>query len=195
MLKISFHLKPDQHLFVISGPSGVGKDTVIEGLKKVKLRFEWVITTTTRSMRKGEKDGKPYYFVNRKRFQKLIAEGKMIEFANVYGNYYGTTWEALESAFQKSKLVILKNDPQGARTIKAKLPQVVIIFIIPSNLETIEKRLRKRGTDSEVTIQKRIAAVKRDLADLSFADYEVVNPEGKPELASQEVFEIIQNVL
>jgi guanylate kinase len=192
-MKNQFSLKPNQKLFVISGPSGVGKDTVIEGLRKFNLQFSWVITTTSRKLRKGECEEKPYHFVSPQKFQQMIKVGELIEHAGVYGNNYGTSYAALEEAFQKSDLVILKNDPQGAKTVKREIPQAVVIFILPPSLETIEKRLRHRGTDSEKVIQQRVAATKQDLADLAFVDYQVVNPEGHPEKAAAEVAEIIKN--
>ncbi len=190
-----FQLKPNQKLFVISGPSGVGKDTVIEGLKKIGLNFGWVITTTTRAMRKGETEGRPYHFVSKKQFQQMVKENVMVEFAKVYGNYYGTSKAALEEAFRNNKLVILKNDPQGARSIKKKIPQAIVIFILPPSLATVEKRLCHRGTDPEKVIQQRLAAIEKDLTNLDFVDYRVINEEGKPELASREIFKIIQSVI
>ena len=188
-----FQLKPNQKLFVISGPSGVGKDTVIEGLKKFNLKFSWVVTTTTRAMRKGETEGKPYHFLNKVKFQELIDSNEMIEYAEVYGNYYGTSIAALKDAFQNNATVVLKNDPQGARAIKKEIPEAIVIFILPPSLAVIEKRLRHRGTDSEEVIQERIAAIRSDLKVLDFVDYKVINPEGHPEIASEKVYQIIKN--
>ncbi|MFC1651940.1 guanylate kinase [Patescibacteria group bacterium] len=191
MINQKLKLKPDQKLFVISGPSGVGKDTVIEGLKKF-LDFNWVISTTDRKIRKGEKEGKPYYFVSPSKLNEMIKNNQFIEYDHMYNFRAGTTFAAIENAFQDSQVVIWKGYPQSLGKIKEIVPEATLIAILPPIFSALEKRLRKRGADSEESIQERIAVAKEDLKALEIADYKVINPEGKPELASKEIFEIIQ---
>lgn len=178
-------------LFVISGLSGAGKDSVIDGLKKIGLDFNWVITTTTRPMRPGESEGHPYHFVSKEEFEEMIKNNELIEWTVVYDNYYGSQKKDIEKLLQADKPVILKIDYQGARTIKNKFPEAKVIFIIPPSIEILEKRLRTRGQDSEEVIKRRLAEAGKELATLDQWDYVIKNEEGKLEETVKQVKEII----
>ncbi|MFA6146182.1 MAG: guanylate kinase [Patescibacteria group bacterium] len=178
-------------LFVISGLSGAGKDSVIEGLKKENLDFNWVITTTTRPMRSGESEGNPYHFVSKEEFEQMIKNDELIEHALVYGNYYGPQKKDVEQLLQLDKAILFKIDCQGAKTIKGKFPEAKVIFIVPPSIEVLEKRLRSRGQDSEEVIQERLAETKKELATLDNWDYVITNEEGKLEETVEKVKKII----
>ncbi len=185
-------LKPNQKLFIISGPSGVGKDTVIEGLKKFDLDFGWVITTTDRPIRKGEIQGKPYYHIPSEEFARKLREGEFIEYEYIHNFRYGTTFKALEDLLKQFQIVIWKGCPQSLENLQKIAPEAILIAILPPSFAFIEKRLRKRGSDSKVSIQERIILAKKEIEFLQPVKYKVINLENKPELASREIFEIIQ---
>jgi len=178
-------------LFVISGLSGAGKDSVIEGLKNENLDFNWVITTTTRSMRSGESEGRPYHFVSDEKFKQMIKNDELVEFAPVYDYYYGSQKKDVEELLNSNKTVIFKIDCQGAKTIKAKFTKAKVIFIIPPSIEILEKRLRARDTDSEEVIQRRLVEAKTELATLDDWDYVITNEEGKLKETVEKVKKII----
>lgn len=179
-------------LFILSGPSGVGKDTVLGGLKKENFDFDWVVTTTTRLMRDGESEGKPYHFVSREDFEKMTRNGELLEWADVYGNYYGSQTKDVESLLKTSKKpIIFKTDYQGARTIKQKFPEAQVIFLAPPSLEVLERWLRDRAQDSEETIQKRLAEAKKEMGTLDEWDHIVVSQDGMTVEAVNRVKEII----
>lgn len=180
-------------LIVISGPTGSGQDSVIEGLSDRGLKFAWVITTTTRKMRKGESEGHPYYFIKKEEFEKLIKEDKLLEWTKVYNNqYYGCTREEIENKLKKNDLVILKIDPVGATKIKKKLPEAFLIFIAVSSIEILKKRLIKRGQDSMETIEKRLKEVGEKIKLQKYFDEIVVNKEGKLSETVERVRKIIE---
>src|SRR6056297_4332674 len=128
-------------LFVISGLSGAGKDSIIDGLKKSGLDYEKIVTTTTRAKRKAEVDGKDYWFVNEEKFKDMIEDNDFLEWAKVYGNYYGNSRKDVKEALKSDKPVILRIDCQGAKTIKEAIPNAIVSFITVSDLDIIEKRL------------------------------------------------------
>lgn len=179
-------------LFVVTGPSGAGKDSVINAVKESGLAFGQVVTTSTRPMRFTESEGQPYYFIAPEQFQQAVAAGNMIEWAEVYGNLYGCTKTEVEHKLGEHPLVIVKVDPQGARAYKKIIPEAVTIFIMPPSYEYLEKRLINRETDSAEVIKQRLNTAQRELEHLLDWDYLVVNEEGKLAEAAQEVKEIIQ---
>lgn len=178
-------------LFVVTGPSGAGKDSVINTVKDHGLDFGQVITTSTRPMRSTEQQGDPYYFVDTETFRKHIAADEMIEWAEVYGNLYGCTKKEVQQKLANHQVVIVKVDPQGARSYKAMVPEAVTIFIMPPSYEYLEKRLINRETDSREVIQQRLDTAQRELENLLDWDYLVVNEEGKLEEAAEEVLAIV----
>ncbi|MFA5995153.1 MAG: guanylate kinase [Patescibacteria group bacterium] len=178
-------------LFVVTGPSGAGKDSVINQVKTDGLVFAQVITTTTRSKRVIESAGKPYYFIDKAEFEDLVAKQQLIEWAEVYGNLYGCTKAEVEQKLASNNVVIVKVDPQGARAYKKMVPGAVTIFIMPPSYEYLEKRLVNRETDSSDVIKQRLQTAQRELEHLLDWDYLVVNEEGKLAEAAEEVKKIV----
>lgn len=179
-------------LFVITGPSGAGKDSVIYKAKDLGLLFGQVVTTSTREIRHGESEGHPYYFISVDEFKKKIEQKEMVEWARVYGNYYGSSQAEVVNKLTEYQVVVVKVDPQGARTFKKMRPDCKTIFIMPPSYEYLEKRLINRETDSKEVIKQRLDTAKRELENLLDWDYLVVNEEGKLKEAAQEVKEIIE---
>ncbi len=190
---IKFKLKKTI-FFIISGPSGAGEDSVIEGLAK-KIKFERVITTVTRPKRRGEREGHPYHFVSIPRFKQMIKNKEFFEWAKVYGDYRGATKKEIERLIKKKTLVLWKVDYQGVKAIKKKMPEVLAIFIYPPSLKALEKRLIRRGQDSLEVIKKRLFFTKKWLKEGKYYDYIVVNKENKLDETIEKVFRILVNHL
>lgn len=170
--------KKQNKIFIISGPSGAGEDSVIEELQK-KLNFSRIVTTVTRKPRAGEKQGKPYYFISINEFKKLIKNNELIEWAIVYGDYRGCPKKEIERLLKKNKPIFWKVDWQGVKIIKKLLPDAVSIFIAPPSYKILEKRLIKRGKDSMERIKYREKETKEWLKHKNIYDYIVINEEGK----------------
>lgn len=179
-------------LAVVTGPSGAGKDSVIEKVRELDFPFEMITTTTTRPMRPGEAEGKPYYFLPREQFEEKISNGEMVEYAEVYGNLYGSTKEEVERVRKQSPVVIIRVDPQGARTFKEMIPDAITIFIEPPSFDFLEKRLVNRNSDSAEVIAERLRVAKIELQNIDQWDHVVMNDEGKLEDAAKEVIDIIE---
>lgn len=161
--------------FIISGPSGVGKSTVLRELFKDRDDLYFSISATTREPREGEVDGVHYHFIDLKRFQELIEENALLEYAEYVGNFYGTPKKFVDKAMNDGKDVILDIEVQGALQVSAKRPETVRIFIAPPSWEELERRLVSRGTDSEEKIQKRLVRAKAELQTADVYDYFVIN--------------------
>ena len=161
--------------FIISGPSGVGKSTVLRELFKDRDDLYFSISATTREPREGEVDGVHYHFIDLKRFQELIEEDALLEYAEYVGNFYGTPKKFVDKAMNDGKDVILDIEVQGALQVSAKRPETVRIFIAPPSWEELERRLVSRGTDSEEKIQKRLVRAKAELQTADVYDYFVIN--------------------
>jgi len=168
-------MKTRGNLIVISGPSGSGKGTVCQGLCRAMSGLHISISATTRKPRSGEKDGINYYFLSREQFEKMIAGGQLLEWADVYGYYYGTPGEPVIEALNAGKDVILEIDVQGALQVKSKFPGCVLIFLIPPTRAELEKRLRNRGTDSAEEIERRLRWAEKEINEVSKYDYLVIN--------------------
>jgi guanylate kinase len=176
-------------IIVISGPSGVGKGTVVSKLLKMDKRFVRSITCTTRKPRKNEVDGRDYYFLTPEEFFKRVKEKRLAEFAFVHGNYYGTPKENLEKALKDKEDVILQIDVQGAKKIKNNYPDALLIFLLPPSMEVLEKRLSRRGTETEEEKENRLKRAKEEIAERVFYDYIVVNDDLKATV--KEIYNII----
>jgi len=181
-------------IFIISGPSGAGEDSIIKKLKK-KIPFVRAVTTITRKKRRGEKEGSPYYFTDIENFKKRIAKNEFIEWAQVYGDYRGLTKRELVRLKKQKKPIVIKVDWQGVLTIKKLYPHAVSIGIMPESYDVLENRIIKRGKDSRHTIKKRAAQTKMWLKKQGVYDYIVINREGKLNTAVGEVEKIVrQNI-
>ena len=164
-------------LIVLSGPSGAGKGTLCRELLRQVPELVYSVSATSRSPRPGEIDGVHYFFRTREEFEKMLAQGELLEWANFCGNYYGTPRFAVEQALRAGKDVILEIEIQGALQVKERFPQGVFIFIVPPSLDVLSERIHKRGTESEEVIQKRLATAIQELEYVSEYDYVVVNDE------------------
>jgi guanylate kinase len=173
-------------LFVISGPSGTGKGTVMKHLLETGEYF-YSVSATTRAPRPEDKEGVTYYFVTREQFEEKIAAGEMLEYAEYSGNYYGTPKSAVESALEAGKNVILEIETKGALQVREKMPEAVLIFILPPDIKTLRARLEGRGTESAEVIDLRMSQVKREIALFPEYDYAVVNENGKAKEAAEEI--------
>ena len=162
-------------VYIISGPSGSGKDTLLGVLFKKCPELEFSISSITRDMREGEKEGEKYNFISRECFEKMIAEDELLEY-NVYvGNYYGTPKKPVLEAVNSGKDIFIEVDVNGAAKIREKLPEAVSIFIMPPSFEELKKRLSGRGTESEEVIEKRMNSALSEIKRAEEYDYIVVN--------------------
>ena len=178
------------NLFIISAPSGAGKSTLINALLKQHADMQLSVSHTTRSPRPGETNGVQYHFTDVPAFKQLIEQDQFIEWAEVFGNYYGTSKAALADKLAQGIDVFLDIDWQGARQIKQQLPFVTSIFILPPSVEALEQRLNQRGQDSGEVIAGRMAKAQDEISHADEYDYWVVNDD--LELALQQFSGIIQ---
>lgn len=162
-------------LVVLSGPSGAGKGTVLKYLLERNRNIRLSVSATTRDPRPGETDGKEYFFLPREKFQQMARNGEMLESAEYCGNFYGTPAAPVDGWMAGGSDVILEIEVQGGAQIKKKRPDAVSIFILPPSLQVLEHRLRKRGTEDEKTVQKRLAAARGEIPQAKNYDYVVVN--------------------
>jgi len=178
-------------LIVLSGLSGAGKDVVLNRLRKSSYPLEFILTVTTRVRRPNERDGLHYRFISRDKFQELIDRHELLEWANVYGNWYGVPKEPVKQALDKGKDVIVKVDVQGVATIKKILPQAVFIFLTPPSMEELVLRLKQRRTESPSDLDLRIKTAEEELKRLPLFDYIVVNRQGEIDRAAADIEAII----
>ena len=181
-------IKKQGVLLVISGPSGAGKGTICNLLRE-KIELGYSISITTRAPRKGEVDGVNYFFKTVDEAKEMIAKGELLEYAEVFGNYYGTPRKFVLDQLAEGKNVLLEIDIQGALQIKERYPEAVLVFIVPPSLEELERRLRGRGTDAEEVILKRLAGATHELRFAKEYKYLVVNDTA--ELAMEKVRAIV----
>ena len=165
-------------LFVLSAPSGTGKDTVIRALKQKGMNFYVVPSVTTRSPRPGESEGNPYHFVDQETFERMASQGELLEYANVHGNWYGQPRKLIRENLAAGRDVLLKIDVKGAATIRKKVPDAIFIFLIPGSLEELTQRLTDRQTETEEELQRRLADARKELAEQHWYDYLVTNRDG-----------------
>jgi guanylate kinase len=178
-------------LIVFSGPSGVGKDAVLDRLKELNYPAFFVTTLTTRPRRATEEDGREYRFVPREEFLEMIETGRLLEWAEVYGNLYGVPRDPVSRALKQGQDVIIKVDIQGAATIKKLVPQAITIFLIPPSMEELIKRLTGRSTESQSELDLRLKTAEEEMACLPQFDYAVINHAGKIDQAVSKIDSII----
>jgi guanylate kinase len=162
-------------LIVLTGPSGVGKGTLLRALLKRHPEIYYSVSATTRPPRPGEIDGKDYYFTNRSQFEKLVANGEFLEWAEFAGNYYGTPREAVLRQICSGKSVVLEIELEGARQIHKSFPSVKSIFILPPNLAELEQRIRGRGQDPEDAIARRLRRAEEEIQAANEFEVQIVN--------------------
>ncbi len=163
-------------ILVLSGPSGAGKSTIIRAASDRIGEYYFSISTTTRQPREGEVHGREYFFVSREAFEEDIKAGNFLEYAEVHGNYYGTSLKPVREALEAGKLVIFDIDIQGHRLVRAKMSDITTsAFITPPTLKELEKRLRERCTDSEEVIMKRIENAKEEILAVGEYDFTIIN--------------------
>ncbi len=178
-------------LMVLSGPSGAGKDAVLHKLKMVHFPIAHITTMTTRTKRPKEKDAIDYNFVTREQFQKLIDNNELLEWANVYGNFYGVPKQAVRDALAEGKDTIIKIDVQGAATIKKIVPQAIFVFLAPLTMQELIDRLTMRNTESGESLKLRIETVKEEMTRVEMFDYIAVNEHGQIDRVVDEIRSIL----
>lgn len=178
-------------LIVLSGPSGVGKGTVRKALfEETDIDFQYSISMTTRNPREGEMNGEDYFFVTREEFEKNIAEGNMLEYAEYVGNYYGTPKTFIDDTLASGRDVFLEIEVQGALQVKEKMPEGAYIFLTPPDLDALKERLVERGTEDMDVINKRVNTAASEIRMMANYDYAVVNDE--VENAVQRIKDIVK---
>jgi guanylate kinase len=166
-------------LYIISAPSGSGKTTLVNELRQYVSNLEFSVSFTTRSPRGSEQDGREYHFITRGEFETMIGRGEFLEYAQVFGNYYGTSRAVLEQAKQRGNDLLLDIDVQGERQVKERIPDAVSIFVLPPSRTELESRLRKRSQSenvrSEETIRRRLDTARREIEKYPNYDYILIN--------------------
>ena len=181
-------------ILLLSGPSGCGKSSLLKELYKVITNYYFSISTTTREPRDGEKDGIDYFFVTKEEFIKDIDDDNFLEWAEVHGNYYGTSLKPINKALNESKLVIFDIDVQGFEQVMKKLKNITTtVFITTPSIKELEKRLYSRDTDDKDTIEKRIINAKKEIEYIDKYDYFIVNDDFN--IASNQLISVAQSAL
>lgn len=189
--QIIYDQPPSPLLIVLSGPSGVGKDAVLTKMRVLGYSLKYITTVTTRRRRAEERNNVDYHFVSTERFQEMIANNELLEWANVYDNWYGVPKEPVKRALDRGQDTIIKIDTQGAATIKKILPQAVFIFLMPSSMEELTTRLKRRHTESSFDLALRVKTAEEEIKQLPLFDYVVINRQGKVALAVSDIASII----
>ena len=169
------YLRRSPNVFVLSGPSGVGKDAILNKLRLNGAPLHFTVTATTRQIRENEKDGVDYIFLSKQTFEEMLSRGEFLEHAEVYGNFYGVPKQQIREALQMGKDVVAKIDVQGAATIKRLAPQVVMVFVVPPSMHELERRLRWRLTESEQSLNLRLETARAEMDHLPAFDYVIIN--------------------
>ena len=190
--KLPSKLTKQPLLVVLSGPSGAGKDAVIAKLKDCGFPIERIVTVTTRPRRVSESNGVDYHFVSPPEFQKMIRGKKLLEWANVYGNWYGVPQEAVKRALERGQDVMVRADVQGAATIKKIMPQAILIFLMPASMEELNARLKERHTESSLDLAVRTRIAEEEIKKLPLFDYIVFNRQGEIDSAISDIKAILR---
>ena len=175
------HSPADAHtplLIVLSGPSGVGKDTVLARMRELGSPYHFTVTATTRPRREGERDGVDYIFIPERRFLTMKDAGELLEWANVYGNYYGVPRSQVTGALREGKDVVMKIDVQGAATIRKNVPEALFIFLAPPSMDELARRLGERMTESPESLRRRLETARSEMGEAAHFDHVVPNHSG-----------------
>src|SRR6187402_1761774 len=184
--------RPAQPLLVVlSGPSGVGKDSILMRMRDIGFPFHFVVTATSRAQRPGERDGYDYHFVSKERFEEMISRGELLEWAEVYGHYKGIPKREVGQALQSGRDVILRIDVQGAATIKRLAPEAVFIFLAPGGFDELRNRLQWRRTESPDQMEQRLEMARHEMQAVVDFDYVVINREDRLDDAVGQIRAII----
>ena len=181
----------DPLLIVISGPSGVGKDSALHGMKLLQRPWRYITTATTRPKRPGERHDVDYIFMSTEEFRTLMMKDGFLECAEVYGTWYGVPRAQADEAMASGKDVIVKTDIQGARTLRSKIPDALLIFLAPPTMEELKHRLLERKSETEEALRRRIETAKTEMKCQDEFDYVVVNHNGRVDEAVEEIDRII----
>ncbi len=179
-------------LIIMSGPSGVGKSTIVHKVMEQYPNLRFSVSATTREMRPGEEEGVSYYFVTREKFLDMVAKDELLEHAEYVGNFYGTPAKPIDEALSLGYDILLDIEVQGAMQVKAKRPDAVSVFIKAPSFEELEKRLRGRGDTAEEKIVGRLETARREYQIIPQYDYLLISETGKPELAADQLLSIIR---
>ena len=179
-------------LLVVSGPSGVGKGTVLNKIFEKSADFVYSVSATTREKREGEVEGVNYFYKTREQFEKMIADGGLLEYAEYNGNYYGTPRAFVEDNLAAGKNVVLEIETQGAFNVRKSKPDALLVFIAPDDREVLFDRLRTRGTETEDVIRNRVAIAEKELRLCPLYDYVVFNLDGKADVCADDILAIVR---
>ncbi len=168
-------MKNQKKLVILTGPSGVGKGTVVKEILGKDKNIWLSISATTREPRIGEKEGENYYFLNQKKFKEMIEQNLFLEWAQFAGNYYGTPVSSVNEKIKNGFTVLLEIEVEGAKQIKQKFPNSISIFLLPPDKAELERRIRNRGTESEEAIKKRLSRANYEISSSNQFDFELTN--------------------
>jgi len=168
-------MKNQKKLIILTGPSGVGKGTVVKEILSKDKNIWLSISATTRKPREGEKEGENYYFLSQEKFKEMIEQNLFLEWAQFAGNYYGTPLSSVDGKIKKGLTVLLEIEVEGAKQIKKKFPESISIFLLPPNIEELERRIRNRGTEDEEAIRTRLSRANYEVSESNQFDFELTN--------------------
>ena len=191
MTRQSVDSKSGGRLFVLSGPSGVGKDALLSVMKQRRRDIYYTITATTRPKRPDERDDVDYLFMARDDFQRMIDEDGLLEWAEVYGNLYGVPKSQVTDALEAGRNVLLKVDVQGAATVKKLYSDAVLIFLEPPSMESLDRRLMERGTEEGEALRIKLETAREEMKAADWFDYRVVNHDGRLDEAVSDIARIV----
>lgn len=183
---------PNPMLVVVSGPSGVGKSTIVAEMARNHPQVVPIVTATTRGRRDGEISGVHYHFLTDAAFGELLARDGLLEHADNHGHWYGTPIDQVRGILAAGRDAILTISPEGARNVRRRVPDALLIFVMPPSMEALDRRLRGRGSESEADLERRRLDAERWMAEAGDYDHVVVNETGHPEEAAERIWDIIQ---